>query len=171
MGAFSDIFGKVPKVKVLETFAENPNDALSAPEVSRATGVTKKAVYMIVRKYVSDGILTKENKDGVEVYRLNKNDLRAYTLIKIEPLMIIGKLEFGLKSDENILQSDMYPDSYLKSLFSPQIKRNLPIKPVEDFQQNLEYPFSGTYSSIPISPNLTPKQPIINEHQPPAAGS
>lgn len=33
---------------------------------------------------------------------LNHNDLRALTLIKAEPLLIMGKLEYEIKMDDNI---------------------------------------------------------------------
>ena len=33
---------------------------------------------------------------------LNRNDLRALTLIRAEPLLIMGKLEYEIKLDDNI---------------------------------------------------------------------
>ena len=51
MGAFSDIFGKVPKVLILEMFAENPNDELTVKDIIDQTGVSKRGTYLILKKF------------------------------------------------------------------------------------------------------------------------
>ncbi len=101
MGAFSDIFGKVPKVLILEMFAENPDDELTVKDVIDQTGVSKRGAYLIIKKFKDTGLLTKI-PGRPEKYMLNHNDLRALTLIKAEPLLIMGKLEYEIKMDDNI---------------------------------------------------------------------
>lgn len=101
MGAFSDIFGKVPKVLILEMFAENPNDELTVKDIIDQTGVSKRGTYLILKKFKEVGLLTKIS-GRPQKYMLNRNDLRALTLIRAEPLLIMGKLEYEIKLDDNI---------------------------------------------------------------------
>ena len=42
MGAFSDIFGKVPRVAILEILAENSDDELTIREIIDETEVSKR---------------------------------------------------------------------------------------------------------------------------------
>lgn len=107
MGAFSDIFGDVPKVLVLEMFAENPNDELSVRDIIDQTKVSKRGVYLIVRKFKKSGLLI-ELPVKPRKYMLNFNDLRVRTLVKAEPLLIMGKLEYELKMDNNIYPSEIF---------------------------------------------------------------
>jgi hypothetical protein len=120
MGAFSDIFGKVPKVLILEMFAENPNDELTIRDIIDQTEVSKRGAYLIVKKFEKTGILI-ELPGKPKKYILNHNDLRAKTLINAEPLLILGKLEYELKLDDNIALSkpftiieDNYTESYIE---------------------------------------------------------
>ncbi len=99
MGAFSDIFGKVPKVLLLEMFAENSDDYLTASDIIEETRISKRAVYLLLEKYVNEGLLIKLNGKPKK-YKLNKNDLRAIALKNIEPALVMGKLEYELKLDE-----------------------------------------------------------------------
>ena len=54
-----------------------------------------------------------ENGTRPKKYTLNKNDLRALTLIGAEPLLIQGKLEYELKVDDNIPLTELYKDPYI----------------------------------------------------------
>lgn len=112
MGAFSDIFGNVPKVLILETLAENSDDDLTIRDIIEETGVSKRGVYLIMRKLVKDGIVL-ESGVRPKKYKLNTMDLRAITLIRAEPLLIMGKLEYELKIDDNIPYNESYSESYL----------------------------------------------------------
>lgn len=107
MGAFSDIFGKVPKVLLLEMFAENPDDELTASDVIYQTEISKRAVYYLLQKYVDEGLII-SIKGRPNKFRLNYNDLRALALKQMEPVMIMGKLEAELKIDQNISLEEPY---------------------------------------------------------------
>lgn len=117
MGAFSEIFGHVPRVLVLETLAENPDDELSIRDIIDETEVSKRGVYLIIRSFVKDGLVIESGK-WPKKYKLNTEDLRAIVLIRAEPLLIMGKLEYELKLDEHIPPSETYPDSYLYNINS-----------------------------------------------------
>jgi hypothetical protein len=101
MGAFSDIFGDVPKILILEMFAESPNDELSIRDIIDQTGVSKRGAYLIVKKFKDSGLLV-EFPGRPHKYMLNHNDLRVKTLIRAEPLLIMGKLEYELKLENNV---------------------------------------------------------------------
>ena len=81
MGAFTDIFGKVPRVAILEILAENSDDELTIREIIDETEVSKRGVYLIIRDFIKNGLVLESGKRPKK-YRLNKNDLRALTLIK-----------------------------------------------------------------------------------------
>jgi len=108
MGAFSDIFGNVPKVLILETLAENSDDDLTIRDIIEETGVSKREVYLIMRKLVKEGLVL-ESGGRPKKYKLNTMDLRAITLIRAEPLLIMGKLEYELKIDDNIHKNEQQP--------------------------------------------------------------
>ena len=55
MGAFSEIFGKVPKVLILETLTENSDDELTIREIIDETEVSKRGVYLIIRDFIKNG--------------------------------------------------------------------------------------------------------------------
>ncbi len=112
MGAFSEIFGKVPKVLILETLTENSDDELTIREIIDETNVSKRGTYLIIEKLVKEGLVI-ENGTRPKKYTLNKNDLRALTLIGAEPLLIQGKLEYELKVDDNIPLTELYKDPYI----------------------------------------------------------
>ncbi len=114
MGAFSDIFGNVPKVLILETLAENSDDNLTIRDIIEETSVSRREVYLLIRRLVKDGLVL-ESGNRPKKYKLNANDLRAITLIRAEPLLIMGKLEYELKIDDNIPVNEPYPESYLYS--------------------------------------------------------
>ncbi len=118
MGVYSDIFGKVPRVLLLEMFAENPDDELTASDIIEETGISKRETYLLLEKFVKEGLIV--SKDGrPKKYRLNKNDLRAKVLENTESLLIMGKIEAELKIDEHIKLSDPYPEeSYENKIFS-----------------------------------------------------
>ena len=115
MGAFSDIFGKVPRVAILEILAENSDDELTIREIIDETEVSKRGVYLIIRDFIKNGLVLESGKRPKK-YRLNKNDLRALTLIKAEPLLIMGKLEYELKLDDNIPINEQYHESYANDI-------------------------------------------------------
>ena len=110
MGAFSEIFGKVPRVLILEMFSEEPDDELTVKDIIEQTGISKRGAYLIIRKFLNEGLLV-ESGIRPKKYMLNYNDLRARTLINAEPLLIMGKLEYELKVDKNIPVNMPYQDT------------------------------------------------------------
>lgn len=117
MGSFTEIFGKVPRILVLEAFAEDPDEHFTAPEIMRITGVSRRAAYLIIQKFVKEGLLLPvRDQKGASSYVLNNSDLRAVVLKRIEPLLVIGKLESELKLEEGIPSTNIYPNSYLNDL-------------------------------------------------------
>lgn len=111
MGAFSEIFGKVPRVLILEMFSEEPDEELTVKDIIDQTGISKRGAYLIIKKFVNEGLLV-ESGNRPKKYMLNYNDLRARTLINAEPLLIMGKLEYELKVDENIPMNRPCQDTY-----------------------------------------------------------
>lgn len=114
MGAFTDLMGNSPRVAILEAFAENPDDVLSAPEIELITGISRRAVYYSLKKFVEDGILEilQTERKG-NFYRLNENDLRAQLLPTIEHILVAGSLESDIKRDFGIKQTDIWESSLL----------------------------------------------------------
>ncbi len=136
MGAFSDIFGKVPKVLILETLAENSDDELAIRDIIDETGVSKRGVYLIIRNFMKEGLVLESGKRPKK-YKLNKKDLRAITLIRTEPLLIMGKLEYELKLDKNIPLNEVYPESYLYDI-NTEYYQPAKIKTSNPFVQDME---------------------------------
>jgi len=64
MYILSELFGDCPQVKIVETFAENHDETLSAPDISRMTGVTKATVYAHINKLLKEKIVKKIKKSG-----------------------------------------------------------------------------------------------------------
>ncbi len=140
MGAFSEIFGKVPKVLILEMFSEEPDEELTVRDVIDQTGISKRGAYLIIKKFVNEGLLV-ESGTRPKKYMLNYNDLRARTLINAEPLLIMGKLEYELKVDENIPMNMSYQNtvSYIDSenimIENTKSGQNTP-----DLEENMDNP-------------------------------
>jgi DNA-binding IclR family transcriptional regulator len=99
MGAFSEIFGKVPRVLILEMFSEEPDEELTVKDIIDQTGISKRGAYLIIKKFVNEGLLV-ESGNRPKKYMLNHNDLRARTLINAESSLIMGKLEYELKVEK-----------------------------------------------------------------------
>ena len=102
MGAFTDLFGTVPRVAILEILAENSDEELTVKDIIDEIEIPKREVHSIMRDFIKIGLVLESGKRPKR-YGLNKNDLRAQTLINAEPLLIMGKLEFELKLDDKLL--------------------------------------------------------------------
>lgn len=120
MGAFTNLFKigerQIPRVAILEAFAENPDDSLSASDIIRITGVSRRAVYLILNDLVEDGLLVLDDKPGnrgAKQFYLNPNDARASNLALIESILNVGSIESRIKEDANIPQSDALPPSVM----------------------------------------------------------
>jgi hypothetical protein len=118
---FKDLLGskncKLPRVSVIEAFVENPEYQLSAPDVERITGVSRRAAYYIIQQLVGEGILVKRPRlIRPQQYGLNEKDIRTNSLIQVERLLTIGKLESEIKKDRGLEQSDFLAGSLLPYL-------------------------------------------------------
>jgi len=118
MGVFTDMFGSrnrtIPRISVVEAFVENPEYTLSAPDVEKITGVSRRAAYYIIQQLVDEGILEDLGRKGKsEHYGLNSRDVRVVSLVHMEKLLTIGKLESEIKRFDNIDQTDLLTGSVL----------------------------------------------------------
>jgi len=103
MGTFTNLFGKSPRVAVVEAFAENPEVDLSVPEIVRISGVSRRAVYIHVRHLLNEGIIKKNRKSGkCWYYIFNENDPRGEALTYLDSALALGFLEQQIKRDEGI---------------------------------------------------------------------
>lgn len=110
MGAFTRLFGKSPRVVLVEAFAENPDDELSVPEIVALTDVSRRAAYMHIQTLVKEGILIKSGKKGkCQYYRFNEVDPRGEALVFLENILILGDLESRIKRDEGIAPEMPFP--------------------------------------------------------------
>ena len=120
MGLFTRLFGKVPRIAVLEVFAELPDSILTVSQVRKYAGVSKRESYLILRKLASDGLVAKVTKrDEDESYKLNQNDLRARLLVDLIPLINLGELESQIKHDMRLPDTEVLKGGFLQQ---PQVK-------------------------------------------------
>jgi predicted transcriptional regulator len=102
MGTFVKLFGRSPRVAIIEAFSENPDSDLSVPEVVRISGISRRAVYMHVRKMLKEGILIKTKKVGKGLYfKFNSEDPRGEALAYLESVLTLGSIEHNIRRDEN----------------------------------------------------------------------
>jgi DNA-binding transcriptional ArsR family regulator len=103
MGSLVSLFGKSPRVAILEAFAEDPDLEFSAPEIARETEVSRRGVYMHLRKLLREGVIVPSRKVGKGwYYRLNENDRRAKILPFLDSVVTLGRIESAIKADEGI---------------------------------------------------------------------
>lgn len=96
MYILSELFGNCPQVKIVETFAENHDETLSAPDISRMTGVTKATVYVHINKLLKEKIIKKSKKVGkTQLYQLNNDNPKSKIILMLERFIVserLGKL-------------------------------------------------------------------------------
>ena len=96
MYILSELFGNCPQVKIVETFAENHEETISAPDISRMTGVTKATVYAHINKLLKEKIIKKSKKVGkTQLYQLNNDNPKAKIILVLERFIVserLGKL-------------------------------------------------------------------------------
>lgn len=103
MGNLVNLFGKSPRVAILEAFAEDPGIEFSAPEIARETGISRRGAYIHMRKLLREGVIVPSRKEGKGwYYRLNQNDRRAEVLPYLESVVTLGRIERAIKVDEGI---------------------------------------------------------------------
>ncbi|CAG0950313.1 hypothetical protein METP2_00169 [Methanosarcinales archaeon] len=96
MYVLSELFGDCPQVKIVETFAENHDETLSGPDISRMTGITKATVYAHINKLLQEDIIKKVKKVGnTQLYQLNHDNPKAKIILMLERFIVserLGKL-------------------------------------------------------------------------------
>ena len=93
MYILSELFGDCAQVKIVETFAENHNETLSRPEISRMTGVTKATVYAHINKLLKEEIIKKAKKVGkTQLYQLNNDNTKAKMILMLERFIVSERL-------------------------------------------------------------------------------
>jgi len=119
MGILTKLLGASPRVAVVEAFAENSDEVLSVPEIVRITGVSKRAVYIHVRKLLKDGMLVMKDRVGkCDYYQLNKTDPRGKAVVYLADVMAMGQLESEIGRDEGLELGQPFP---LPRLFRPEL--------------------------------------------------
>lgn len=153
MGAFVDLFGKIPKVAVLEAFAESLDDSLSAPEVEEATGISRRAAYLIIRRYVREGVLVADDttRGRAQQYRLNPADVRGRSLGLLDHLLTLGSLESQLKVQAGIAPGEALPSSILSGSLAPSAASRLTLESGLTFRTA---PRMTLLSPSPVEPSL-----------------
>jgi DNA-binding transcriptional ArsR family regulator len=114
MSVFIDLLGDTPRVAVLGTFAEYPDQMLSAPDIIAETGKARRAVYYTIERLVEDGIIVVAGRQGkARLYMLNAKDVRAKALPMMERILVMGSLESEIKRDLDIPQGEELPQMNL----------------------------------------------------------
>ena len=84
-----DIFGDSDECRIMEVFAENPEDVFSTTDIMRMTDVeSRTVVYRHVTKLIYSGVLMLYGRDGnIEMYKLNTNNKIPKILVMLECAM------------------------------------------------------------------------------------
>jgi DNA-binding transcriptional ArsR family regulator len=86
-------------VKIVETFAEHFVHELSAPDISRMTGIVKTTVYRHVKALEKEGIVKKTRRVGnTQLYRLDKENDKARMIVYLETTIVSEELEEVIRS-------------------------------------------------------------------------
>lgn len=115
MGAFSGLFGNNARVRVVEAFAENHDEALSARDIIDIAEVSRREAYLVLRKLAREGIIVPASvgRSKVRFYKLNPADIRGRMLHPLEELFTLGALESEMKRSDGIEQSMQLPGGFL----------------------------------------------------------
>ena len=133
MGAFTNLFGvgrkrPISRVSVLEIFAENPSDTLTATEIIEESGVSKRGVYLILQDLVDSGLVTRVKEKGIRGtrFKLNPSDVRARTLGLMEQLLTVGGIEARIKESRGLSPEVLLEDSLIVDLGMASPARDRP---------------------------------------------
>jgi biotin operon repressor len=107
MYVLSELFGDCPKVNIVETFAENHEDTLSGPDISRMTGVTKATVYTHINRLLKEDIIIKTKKVGkTQLYQLNNDNPKAKIILMLERFIVSERLGKMIKKERTGMISE-----------------------------------------------------------------
>ena len=113
MYVLSELFGDCPQVKIVETFAENNDDTLSGPDISRMTGVTKVTVYAHIKRLLKEDIIKKDKKVGkTQLYRLNNSNPKAKIILMLERFIVSERLEKLVGTEKSGVVSNLIDASH-----------------------------------------------------------
>lgn len=91
--SLSNLFGKSPRLKIMETLAENVGEDISVPYIADITGVAKSTIYAHIYNLVGEGIVKETRKMGkTQFYQLNDEEERAKMVIMLESLTVSNHL-------------------------------------------------------------------------------
>ncbi len=114
MGLLSRLFGKTPRISVLEVLAEKPESLFSVSQIRKYSEISKRESYLVLRRLASEGLVIRTNKNSEnESYKLNTNDLRSSVLVELLPLVNIGELEAQMKLERGLPHSELLPESIM----------------------------------------------------------
>lgn len=145
-GGFTKLFGHVPKVAIIEAFAQNFDFELTATEIQEISGISRRATYLIISKLVKDGLLL-EKKTRPKLFSLNMNDIRAKTLAIVEPMLELGDLESLMKYEIGIPQSSRLPDGIENILTYKELETQRNYEKMENDQSEI-VTMSSTVSNM-----------------------
>lgn len=117
MYVLSELFGDdCPQVKVVETFTEHYEDALSVPEIQRMSDVPKATIYKHTKKLLEEGVVKKAGKVGkTQFYQLNIENTKAKIILMLERYIVSERLEKLIEKErieEPIVVTELAGDLY-----------------------------------------------------------
>jgi len=135
MYVLSELFGDdCPQVKVVETFTEHYEDALSVPEIMKMTDVPKATIYNHTKKLLEEGVVKKAGKVGkTHFYQLNIENTKAKIILMLERYIVSERLEKLIEKErveDPVVVTELAGDPYntIRSTFvntSPNAFRDI----------------------------------------------
>ena len=90
MGAFCDVFGQTPRLKVLEFFLEGREIDFSIASVAEETELSRATTYAICDELIDHQFILPTRKVGnVQLYKLNKSKPEVQLLCKAFRMVLI----------------------------------------------------------------------------------
>lgn len=170
MGLFTKLFGKSPRISVLEVFATYPRRKLSVAETRIESGISKRESYLLLRMLEREGLIVKTSKKGdIESYKLNDNDLRSRMLSWLIPIINLGELEAQMKFQDGIPNSELLPESFLNPFNPTVIARPQPhliLSSYPKIKEEVKFREAAFPRSITINNRSVPNLQIVTISKP-----